>query len=35
MKSIQQQCVERIYELLPQKKELEFGCEVYFEKKSM
>jgi len=28
MKSIQQQCVERIYELLPQKKELKFGCEV-------
>jgi len=28
MKSIQQQCVERIYELLPHKKELKFGCEV-------
>lgn len=28
MKSIQQQCAERLYELLPHKKELGFGCEV-------
>jgi len=26
--TIQQQCAERIYELLPEKKELSFGCEV-------
>lgn len=28
MKIIQQQLADRVYELLPHKKELEFGCEV-------
>lgn len=28
MKTIQQKLADRIYELLPEKKELEFGCEV-------
>lgn len=28
MKTIQQQLADRIYELLPEKKELEFGCEI-------
>jgi hypothetical protein len=29
----QQKCAERIYELLPHKKELEFGCEVKHKKR--
>ena len=28
MKTIQQQLADRVYELLPEKKELEFGCEI-------
>lgn len=31
MKTIQEQLCERVYELLPEKKELEFGCEVILE----
>jgi hypothetical protein len=30
MKTIQEQVASRIYEILPHKKELEFGCEVSF-----
>jgi hypothetical protein len=30
MKTIQKKLAERIYEILPHKKELEFGCEVSF-----
>jgi hypothetical protein len=30
MKTIQEQLAERIYEILPHKKELEFGCKIQF-----
>jgi hypothetical protein len=35
MKTIQEQLAERIYEILPHKKELEFGCEILDRKDNL